>query len=78
MPLNIRSEELKPRAEKLASRAGVSKAEAARIALTNALDRQYRGSDALPARIGGFRTRASSPKSGPEADEAFDDGPNVA
>ena len=56
----------------------MSKAEAARIALTNALDRQYRGSDALPARIGGFRTRASSPKSGPEADEAFDDGPNVA
>ena len=40
MPLNIRSEEVNQLAEKLASRAGVSKTEAVRIALTNELERQ--------------------------------------
>ena len=40
MPLNIRSEEVNRLAETLASRAGVSKTEAVRIALTNELARQ--------------------------------------
>ena len=40
MPLNIRSEEVNQLAEKLASRAGVSKTEAVRIALQNELDRR--------------------------------------
>lgn len=42
MPLNIRSEEVNRLAEKLASRARVSKTEAVRIALVNELERQER------------------------------------
>ena len=40
MPLNIRSEEVNQLAEKLASRAGVSKTEAVRIALENEMERR--------------------------------------
>lgn len=77
MPLNIRSEEVNQLAEKLASRAGVSKTEAVRIALTNELDRQNRDSDAFMERIKRLQDElASYPSTGLKADKAFYDSLN--
>ena len=77
MPLNIRSEEVNQLAEKLASRAGVSKTEAVRIALTNELERQNRESDAFMERIKQIQDKlATYPSTGLKADKAFYDSLN--
>ncbi len=77
MPLNIRSEEVNQLAEKLASRAGVSKTEAVRIALTNELERQNRDSDAFMERIKQIQDKlATYPSTGLKADKAFYDSLN--
>ena len=77
MPLNIRSEEVNQLAEKLASRAGVSKTEAVRIALRNELDRQNAEREAFLERVKEIQNRlASYPSTGLKADKAFYDSLN--
>ena len=74
MPLNIRNEEVDRLAEELASRVGVSKTEAVRMALTNELKRREESRDKLLARIKPIQNRiASYPDTGPQADKAFYD-----
>ncbi|SFL47810.1 type II toxin-antitoxin system VapB family antitoxin [Methylobacterium pseudosasicola] len=76
MPLNIRSEEVNQLAEKLASRAGVSKTEAVRIALTNELERQEPRVP-LAERLKPLLDEiAAMPRTGLEADKAFYDSLN--
>lgn len=71
MPLNIRSEEVNRLAEKLASVARVSKSEAVRIALANALGRRDR-TPTLAERLRPIQDGlAAAPKTGLEADKAL-------
>jgi antitoxin VapB len=73
MPLNIRSEEVNQLAEKLASRAGVSKAEAVRLALTNELERREPRVP-LAERLKPLLDRMDAvPRTGLKADKAFYD-----
>lgn len=73
MPLNIRSEEVNRLACKLASVARVSKTEAVRIALANALERRA-AKPSLLERIRPIQDAiASYPRTGLKADEAFYD-----
>lgn len=74
MPLNIRSEEVNQLAEKLASRAGVSKTEAVRLALTNELKRRDKSLTEFLEKIRPIQDAlAAYPKTGLEADKAFYD-----
>ena len=74
MPLNIRSEEVNQLAEKLASRAGVSKTEAVRLALTNELARQDESLAEFLEKIRPIQDAlAAYPKPGLKADKAFYD-----
>ena len=73
MPLNIRSEEVNQLAEKLASRAGVSKTEALRLALTNELARRVPLAERLKPLLDEI---AAIPRTGLEADKAFYDSLN--
>jgi antitoxin VapB len=74
MPLNIRSEEVNQLAEKLASRAGVSKTEAVRIALQNELDRREESLTEFLEKIRPIQDAlAAYPKTGLKADKAFYD-----
>ncbi|MGH1574028.1 type II toxin-antitoxin system VapB family antitoxin [Methylobacterium sp. P31] len=76
MPLNIRSEEVNQLAEKLASRAGVSKTEAVRIALTNELERRKEPLS-LAERLRPLQDAlAAYPKTGLKADKEFYDSLN--
>ena len=76
MPLNIRSEEVNRLAETLASRAGVSKTEAVRIALTNELARQ-KPRVPLAERLKPLLDKMDAvPRTGLEADKAFYDSLN--
>ncbi|MEL6059279.1 MULTISPECIES: type II toxin-antitoxin system VapB family antitoxin [unclassified Methylobacterium] len=76
MPLNIRSEEVNQLAEKLASRAGVSKTEAVRLALTNELRRREQHVP-LAERLRPLLDEiAAVPRTGLEADKAFYDSLN--
>ena len=76
MPLNIRSEEVNQLAEKLALRAGVSKTEAVRIALTNELARQEPRVP-LAERLKPLLDKMDAvPRTGLEADKAFYDSLN--
>ncbi|MBB5760819.1 type II toxin-antitoxin system VapB family antitoxin [Methylorubrum rhodesianum] len=73
MPLNIRSKEVNRLAEKLASRARVSKTEAVRIALVNELERQERRIP-LAERLRPLLERVDAvPNTGLPADKAFFD-----
>jgi antitoxin VapB len=73
MPLNIRSKEVNRLAEKLASRARVSKTEAVRIALVNELERQERRIP-LAERLRPLLERVDAvPDTGLPADMAFFD-----
>lgn len=73
MPLNIRSEAVNRLAEKLASRAGVSKTEAVRIALVNELERRERRIP-LEERLRPLLERIDAvPDTGLPADKAFFD-----
>lgn len=77
MPLNIRSEEVNQLAEKLASRAGVSKTEAVRLALTNELERRDAERETFLAQVKQIQDRlASYPSTGLKADKAFYDSLN--
>ncbi|SEG30687.1 hypothetical protein SAMN04488144_11397 [Methylobacterium sp. 190mf] len=77
MPLNIRSEEVNQLAEKLASRAGVSKTEAVRLALTNELARRDAERETFLERVTQIQERlASYPSTGLQADKAFYDSLN--
>lgn len=82
MPLNIRSEEVNRLAETLASRAGVSKTEAVRIALTNELARQEPRVPRVPRvplaeRLKPLLDKMDAvPRTGLEADKAFYDSLN--
>jgi antitoxin VapB len=76
MPLNSRSEEVNQLARKLASRAGVSKTEAVRIALTSELARRE---PRVPVaeRLRPFLDRIDAvPRTGLVADKAFYDSLN--
>ncbi|SEO93188.1 hypothetical protein SAMN02799625_04228 [Methylobacterium sp. UNC300MFChir4.1] len=74
MPLNIRSEEVNQLAEKLASRAGVSKTEAVRIALQNELDRREESLTEFLEKIRPIQEAlAAYPKTGLKADKTFYD-----
>ncbi|MDQ7762094.1 antitoxin VapB [Methylobacterium sp. OAE515] len=74
MPLNIRSEEVNQLAEKLASRAGVSKTEAVRLALTNELARRDESLAEFLEKIRPIQDAlAAYPKTGLKADKAFYD-----
>ncbi len=76
MPLNIRSEVVNQLAEKLASRAGVSKTEAVRLALANELARRE---SCLPLaeRLKPLLDRMDAvPRTSLEADKAFYDSLN--
>jgi antitoxin VapB len=76
MPLNIRSEAVNQLAEKLASRAGVSKTEAVRLALTNELARREK-SLTLAERLRPLQDElAAYPKTGLKADKDFYDSLN--
>ncbi|SDA25187.1 hypothetical protein SAMN02799622_03575 [Methylobacterium sp. UNC378MF] len=76
MPLNIRSEEVNQLAEKLASRAGVSKTEAVRLALTNELERREPRVP-LAGRLKPLLDRMDAvPRTGLKADKAFYDSLN--
>lgn len=76
MPLNIRSEEVNRLAETLASKAGVSKTEAVRIALVNELGRQEQRVP-LAERLKPLLDRMDAvPRTGLEADKAFYDSLN--
>jgi len=86
MPLNIRNEEVNRLAGELAARKGVSKTEAVKLALVQALDKPFSAppgqiSEAEKARriaaVGKIQDRiASYPKTGLEADKAFYDSLN--
>lgn len=77
MPLNIRSEEVNQLAEKLASRAGVSKTEAVRLALANELERRDAERETFLERVKRIQDRlASYPSTGLKADKAFYDSLN--
>ncbi|WCS26364.1 type II toxin-antitoxin system VapB family antitoxin [Methylobacterium sp. NMS14P] len=77
MPLNIRSEEVNQLAEKLASRAGVSKTEAVRLALANELARRDAERETFLERVTQIQERlASYPSTGLQADKAFYDSLN--
>ena len=77
MPLNIRSEDVNRLAETLASKAGVSKTEAVRIALVNEIERQDRDRDTFMTRIKQLQDQlAAYPKTGLKADKAFYDSLN--
>ena len=74
MPLNIRSEDVNHLAEKLASRAGVSKTEAVRIALVNELERREGSLTEFLGKIKPFQDAlAAYPATGLKADKAFYD-----
>jgi antitoxin VapB len=74
VPLNIRSEEVNQLAEKLASRAGVSKTEAVRLALTNELARRDESLAEFLEKIRPIQDAlAAYPKTGLKADKAFYD-----
>ncbi|MBY0255814.1 MAG: type II toxin-antitoxin system VapB family antitoxin [Methylobacterium organophilum] len=76
MPLNIRSEEVNQLAEKLASRAGVSKTEAVRLALANELERRE-SCLSLAERLKPLLDRMDAvPRTGLDADKAFYDSLN--
>ena len=76
MPLNIRSEEVNQLAETLASRAGVSKTEAVRIALKNEIARRSRRVP-LAERVKPLLDKMDAvPRTGLEADKAFYDSLN--
>ncbi|MCJ2121290.1 type II toxin-antitoxin system VapB family antitoxin [Methylobacterium sp. J-026] len=76
MPLNIRSEEVNQLAETLASRAGVSKTEAVRIALENEIARRSRRVP-LAERLKPLLDKMDAvPRTGLEADKAFYDSLN--
>ena len=76
MPLNIRSEEVNQLAETLASRAGVSKTEAVRIALENEIARRSRRAP-LAERLKPLLDKMDAvPRTGLEADKAFYDSLN--
>ncbi|KST58279.1 type II toxin-antitoxin system VapB family antitoxin [Methylobacterium sp. J-048] len=76
MPLNIRSEEVNQLAETLASRAGVSKTEAVRIALKNEIARRSRRVP-LAERLKPLLDKMDAvPRTGLEADKAFYDSLN--
>lgn len=77
MPLNIRSEEVNQLAEKLASRAGVSKTEAVRLALANELARRDAERETFMERVTQIQERlASYPSTGLKADKTFYDSLN--
>jgi len=77
MPLNIRSEEVNRLAETLASKTGVSKTEAVRLALVNALERQNAEQESFMERVKEIQDRlASYPSTGLRADKAFYDSLN--
>ncbi len=74
MPLNIRSEEVNRLAETLASKAGVSKTEAVRIALVNELGRREESLADFLAKIKPLQDAlAAYPATGLKADKAFYD-----
>jgi antitoxin VapB len=74
VPLNIRSEVVNQLAEKLASRAGVSKTEAVRIALQNELDRREESLTEFLEKIRPIQEAlAAYPKTGLKADKTFYD-----
>ena len=74
MPLTIASDEVDQLAEKLASRTGVSKAEAVQIALVNELARQDESLADFLDRIKPIQDElARYPKTGLKADKAFYD-----
>ncbi|MGC5780868.1 type II toxin-antitoxin system VapB family antitoxin [Methylobacterium sp. NFXW15] len=76
MPLTIASDEVDQLAEKLASRTGVSKAEAVRVALVNEIDRWDKAVP-LAERLRPLLDRLDAvPRTGLEADKAFYDGLN--
>jgi len=76
VPLNIRSEEVNQLAETLASRAGVSKTEAVRIALKNEIARRSRRVP-LAERVKPLLDKMDAvPRTGLEADKAFYDSLN--
>ena len=71
MPLDIRSEEVSRLAETLASRAGVSKTEAVRLALVNEIGRRDKAVP-LAERLKPLLARMDAvPRTGLEADKAF-------
>ena len=73
MPLNIRSEEVNRLAEKLASRARVSKTEAVRIALVNELEK-HESRIPLEERLRPLLARIDAvPETGLPTDKAFFD-----
>ncbi|WP_342108803.1 type II toxin-antitoxin system VapB family antitoxin [Methylobacterium sp. SI9] len=74
MPLNIRSEEVNRLAETLASKAGVSKTEAVRLALVNELGRREESLTDFLAKIKPLQDKlAAYPATGLKADKAFYD-----
>ncbi|WP_407518928.1 type II toxin-antitoxin system VapB family antitoxin [Methylobacterium oryzisoli] len=74
MPLTIRDEEVDRLAETLASDAGVSKAEAVRMALANEIQRREQSLSAFRARIKPMQDAlAAAPRTGLKADKAFFD-----
>lgn len=76
MPLTIASDEVDQLAEKLASRTGVSKAEAVRVALVNEIDRCDKAGP-LAERLRPLLDRLDAiPRTGLEADKAFYDSLN--
>jgi len=76
MPLTIASDEVDQLAEKLASRTGVSKAEAVRVALVNEIDRWDKAVP-LAERLRPLLDEiAKVPRTGLEADKAFYDSLN--
>ncbi|WP_449409372.1 type II toxin-antitoxin system VapB family antitoxin [Methylobacterium komagatae] len=76
MPLTIASDEVDQLAEKLASRTGVSKAEAVRVALVNEIDRWDKAVP-LAERLRPLLDRLDAvPRTGLKADKAFYDGLN--
>lgn len=76
MPLNIRSEEVNQLAETLASRAGVSKTEAMRIALKNEIARRSRSVPLAERLKPLLDTMDAVPRTGLKADKAFYDSLN--
>lgn len=76
MPLTIASDEVDQLAEKLASRTGVSKAEAVRVALVNEIDRWDKAVP-LAERLRPLLDEiAKVPRTGLEANKAFYDSLN--
>jgi antitoxin VapB len=76
MPLTIANDEVDQLAEKLASRTGVSKAEAVRVALVNEIDRWDKAVP-LAERLRPLLDRLDAiPRIGLEADKAFYDSLN--